>query len=103
VPDFRGMFLSGEGGAAEKLGKKQGDAIRNITGNISVSVGGNNGLFDSVEGAFRKDSNSNLSPPKPESSYKSFSKSIAFDASLVVSTANENRPVNYAVKYCIKY
>lgn len=51
VPDYRGLFLRGFGGNSSSLGSTQGDAIRNITGNLgtqqfsawNVAGGGNYG------------------------------------------------------------
>ena len=44
VPDYRGVFLRGLGGNSATLGELQGDAIRNITGTISITSP-NNGDF----------------------------------------------------------
>ena len=38
TPDYRGVFLRGLGGNSASLGELQGDAIRNITGEINVEV-----------------------------------------------------------------
>jgi hypothetical protein len=97
LPDFRGMFLRGAGGNAAPLGQRQGDAIRNIVGNVSPSWAGDvagspTGVFSgSYKNSSREGTNSNNGW------------NLNFDASRVVPTANENRPVNYAVSYYIKY
>jgi microcystin-dependent protein len=97
LPDFRGMFLRGAGGNAAPLGQRQGDAIRNIVGNVSPSWAGDvagspTGVFSgSYKNSSREGTNSNNGW------------NLNFYASRVVPTANENRPVNYAVSYYIKY
>ena len=98
VPDYRGMFLRGLGGNSDNLGVLQGDAIRNITGEINMEVqdisykyateaffiGENIAVGDGQKGAFGE-------------MYRA-----GFDASRVVPVANENRPINKAVRYFIK-
>lgn len=94
VPDFRGLFLRGQGGNAAPLGVQQGDAIRNFTGTLGNVVGGGsggNGVFtvgvsgyDSYQGGHGS------------------GMSIDFNVSRVVPTAEENRPVNKAVRYFIR-
>jgi microcystin-dependent protein len=96
LPDFCGMFLRGAGGNAAPLGQRQGDAVRNIVGNVSSSWTGDitappTGVFSgSYKNSSREGTNNN-------------GWNLNFDASKVVPTANENRPVNYAVSYYIKY
>ena len=101
LPDYRGEFLRGwdHGRSVDQnrdMGSKQGDAIRNITGTTAWY---NSLLGFSFEGAFydagtatTADSNNGSTPAKK----------IGLDASKVVPTANENRPRNIAVMYCIK-
>ena len=97
TPDYRGVFLRGLGGYSASLGVLQSDAIRNITGYFG-RVDDNMGDF--ISGAFylkqypgwdwdsfRKDTNSQV---------------LYFDASRVVPVAEENRPINRAVRYFIK-
>ena len=94
VPDLRGLFLRGHGGDSAALGVRQGDAIRNIKGQITgngLMSGGATGPFYSWytqnfgigNGAYDKNG-------------------VAFDASRVVPTAEENRPVNMAVRYLVR-
>jgi microcystin-dependent protein len=97
LPDFRGMFLRGTGGNAAPLGQQQGDAIRNITGDASPSWAGDvtpqaTGVFS---GSYKNRSR--------EATSNNNGWNLNFDASRVVPVANENRPVNYAVNYYIKY
>ena len=91
VPDLRGLFLRGHGGNSAALGIQQGDAIRNITG-----------AFDNVNikyGAFRA---GNKVDNTYIGTYHGTTMSTWFDASRVVPTAEENRPVNMAVRYLIR-
>lgn len=107
TPNYKGMFLRGAGSQTlehgaygsvthgTKLGEIQGDSIRNMQGgfNLFYGITNNHGVFGTRtqvvgvvagHGAF-------LPYPVPQ-----------FDASRVVPTANENRPVNVGVKYIIK-
>jgi hypothetical protein len=95
VPDFRGCFLRGAGGNSAGIGQQQGDAIRNIVGDFSINLGTGiiNGPFaytGKITKAYANES-------------KSLWQSPSFDASRVVPVANENRPINFAVHYYIKY
>lgn len=99
LPNFSdGKFMRSIGGNAAALGTTQGDAIRNITGSISGNglIGGNNSV-SGVLGFNTKVGNG----PVVQSSYAN--DTIIFDASKVVPTANENRPLNMAVVVLIKY
>ena len=100
VPDLRGLFLRGQGGNSAALSTLQGDAIRNITGRMSqiVSNAGlivGNGVFANGNslGSFNW---GGASAPYPYSGY------VDFDASRIVPTAPENRPVNMAVRYLVR-
>jgi hypothetical protein len=92
VPDYRGYFLRGLGGNSAELGVEQGDAIRNITGKFGgesrVTMSG--ALYTTTGG----DGGYNGAGIGPTNG--------GFDASLVVPTADENRPINKAVLYLIK-
>jgi hypothetical protein len=100
VPDFRGCFLRGAGGNSSPTGQLQGDAIRNIVGHasvITISVSGENALReDKTKDIFIVPGHRDL---RPNSSLVN----LSFDAARVVPTANENRPINFAVHYYIKY
>lgn len=98
IPDLRDEFLRGAS-ATRAVGTKQGDAIRNITGKFAAGY---------VQTSGRPDPNDWFSGPFSFSSlgYGSDSgpdrlSNAIFDASKVVPTANENRPRNAAVTYCI--
>ena len=105
VPDYRGVFLRGYGSRTSShygtvthqsgsLGELQGDAIRNITGNIT-SIYGRQNVSD---GAFqRTNAYENIDYDRGANMAH-----YSFDASRVVPTATENRPINIAVKYLIK-
>ena len=97
TPDLRGQFVRGlsNGSAVDAgrvLGTQQGDAIRNITGEIGPIDSVNyNGVFStSYQMGWGATMNSHGDPV------------VKFDASKVVPTANEDRPVNVALLYCMK-
>ncbi|MCL2484458.1 MAG: phage tail protein [Endomicrobia bacterium] len=111
LPNFQGVFLRGRGSqtvshgtygnithSAGNLGQVQGDAIRNISGQFKYERGE---LAMNLTGPF-------YSSPDSGTQYGAASggqitPNINFDSSRVVPVANENRPVNYAVNYYIKY
>jgi len=94
LPDLRGKFVRGLGGNSDLLGKTQGDAIRNIQGEVDICHGDNN----VTNGVFRD----NGRKSKGRDGNEWYSHSVIFDASTVVPTANENRPLNMAMNYLIK-
>jgi hypothetical protein len=109
VPDYRGMFLRGYGSttvdhgvygevlhSTGNLGEVQGDAIRNIVGEIDEYEIGQGHTGQS--GAFKF----SIGPSPGTTGNAHRNLVITFDASLVVPTAEENRPVNKAVRYLIK-
>jgi hypothetical protein len=100
LPDLRGEFArfwdDGRGvDAGRALGSFQGDAIRNITGFVSMA----GGFFDDAIGAFALNGNTASSSPTQNNGHAD---DFSFDASRVVPTANENRPRNIALLACIK-
>lgn len=117
LPDMRGVFLRGVSGNSNKdadansrtllkeggntgnnVGSFQGDAIRNITGNLGAH--GRGTAFTSVTGIFTRSGNGTAS--EYGSSDKG-SNSINIDASRQVPTGADNRPQNVSVNYIIKY
>ena len=97
TPDLRGLFLRGHGGNSAALGVQQGDAIRNITGRISFAdayIDGASGVMNS-QGSSGSYATGGLTPNGSPDDF-------SFDASRVVPTANENRPVNQAVRYLVR-
>jgi hypothetical protein len=101
IPDFRGCFLRGVGGNAGRLGQKQGDTIRNITAGARVATDN-----CSARAAFSEaEVGSRRVPEDGYSSRRSVFRfaDLVFDAARVVPIANENRPINFAVHYYIKY
>ena len=100
IPDYRGAFLRCIGGNADELGVLQGDAIRNITGGIG---GTNMGYFQYTNtGVLRTPSHATApAPPNGVSITRYFH--IDFNASYVVPTADENRPINYAINVCVVF
>lgn len=102
LPDLRGRFIRGTGGNAAALGVAQGDAIRNITGSLTLIMD-NETLLDSEgrgAGAIKELTRVGaivVGDKGPSSGWCGFS----LDASLVVPTADENRPINVALLPCI--
>ena len=113
LPDLRGVFVRGLNGAnAGALGVKQGDAIRNITGAFWDYIYQNvPGGVPSTESVFYKkpDFTSQqivlelLNQHQPWVIVNETGDFCGFDASRVVPTAAENRPVNVALLWCIIY
>lgn len=103
IPNLSGEFprfldTIGNVDKARKAGSPQGDAIRNIKGDVS-----NNGwgFVGSGTGAI-----STANKSGDGSSYAdayAYRWGLSFDASRVVPTANENRPRNIALLPCIRY
>ncbi len=107
TPDYRGVFLRGLGSVTSNhygivshssadLGILQGDAIRNITGNFNATD--NNSWNINANGVFYGQTIGAGDQGGKAGEYKKY----YFDASRVVPTANENRPINKAVRYFIK-
>lgn len=107
LPNFSdGKFMRSIGGNAAALGTVQQDAIRNITGKFQTSAE-----------EFYSETNPNTKNHRGWGAFQRYDaqgsrptlttvgKNLAydFDASRVVPTANENRPLNMAVVVLIKY
>nr|DAO34755.1 MAG TPA: tail fiber protein [Caudoviricetes sp.] len=106
VPDYRGLFLRGwahgsnanDPDSGRALGSIQGDAIRNITGNMGwESIRTDHGYRQA--GALYTEYHSNGGPDHDGGNPAG---DVRLDASRVVPTAAENRPKNIAVMYIIK-
>lgn len=85
--DGRGYFERPVNGVARQVGSMEGDAIRNINarfGNFLTSA-------RDANGAFNVDNSAN---PAYGGNTNGWHTTISFDASRVVPTANENRPIN---------
>lgn len=109
VPDYRGVFLRGLGSVTSThygtvqhqsaaLGTLQGDAIRNIYGMVS----GMDVYNDTWSGAFYDPGTRDGKGLPGSYQPRKFCDDFAFDASRVVPTSNEDRPINRAVRYFIK-
>ena len=109
VPDYRGVFLRGLGSVTSThygtvrhqssgLGELQGDAIRNIYGMVS----GMDVYNDTWSGAFYNPGTRDGKGIPGSYQPRKFCDDFSFDASCVVPTANEDRPINRAVRYFIK-
>jgi len=126
LPDFRGMFLRGAGEqtvnisskgnnpsqnktnvtiSANPIGEVQGDAIRNITGSFSTSINGTEAIqFVNAAGSFNAQAMAGGATRKINSVEKLNNQGVmAFNSANSVPVDIENRPVNYAVNYYIKY
>lgn len=99
LPNFSdGKFIRSIGGNAAALGTTQQDAIRNITAKMTHNIGETS---SQLSGAFKRTSYVNRTAAS-STPYLGVG-ALEFDASLVVPTANENRPFNMAVVVLIKY
>ncbi|MGL5051056.1 MAG: tail fiber protein, partial [Fusobacteriaceae bacterium] len=114
IPDLRGEFIRGlDNGrgvdAGRTMGSMQGDSIRNITGEFgNIGSAGNRSFpigLRNAGGAFFKSGETSKDVGDIDTLQNFIldsNASINFDASLVVPTANENRPRNVAYNYIIK-
>lgn len=98
LPDLRGWFVRGAYPGSRAIASTQNDAIQNVTGNFGVDHLQSGATFD---GPFTKGSTN---------SYGSEASSgpgidVKFDLSTAtgVRTADETRPKNVALIYCIKF
>ena len=96
LPDYRGYFLRGLGGNSAGLGIEQEDAIRRIWAQWK-SVIQKRGEYIPKGAVTAKEAGAG-----DEGDYGQEDYLLTFDSSLVVPTANENRPINKAVRYIVK-
>lgn len=108
VPDLRGKFTRMIGGNSLGMGIEQGDAIRNIKGrlfNFDRYINGNNPTNDGYDyglGYIRENHNiKGWALHHSSNDHGSYTSDFMFDASKVVPTAVENRPINMAFNYII--
>jgi hypothetical protein len=119
VPDYRGLFLRGHGSQAHAqnngssvgvtstthssgaLGSIQGDATREISGAASSSEANHHGYFGEYSGAFVNVHGYAKANAEGENVWI-WGRGVGLYTSRVVPTANENRPVNTAVRYLIR-
>ena len=94
LPDLRGVFIRGYGGNSAPIGVVQGDAIRNITGTYQAY---SNSQLSAKTGAFY-----DAGQTGGGSGGDRNNRALGFDASRVVPTADENRPINIAFLYIVK-
>ncbi|MGL5051059.1 MAG: phage tail protein [Fusobacteriaceae bacterium] len=116
LPDHRGVFLRGNDNGRgldpnRLLGSYQGDAIRNITGTIATVTNANifepDGFIEGKKNAFGNGITEGkhfvqLDILDRATSSVNYYRSLNLDASKVVPTANENRPINNSTNYIIK-
>jgi len=96
LPDYRGYFLRGRGGnSAADFATAQEDAIRNIIGHFDGNINDNNA---NKTGPFYV-----YSTAATGADGAGGGGCIGFDVSRVVPTAEENRPVNKAINFFIRY
>ncbi|PQQ30549.1 phage tail protein [Photorhabdus luminescens] len=93
------LFVNGKGifvRAGLQPGVIQGDAIRNITGNLGWQA---HGLFTRTSGAFYgvRSTATVIAAGTSANSNHGYSAYATFDASKVVPTADENRPLNISM------
>jgi hypothetical protein len=122
TPNLQGQFIRGlttntstasrdplSASRVNQIGSVQGDAIRNITGTLSGVSGATSLAYN---WGFKPGTTGAIDVPYSQAPYNVYagaynpSGGVGFaanlDASLVVPTAPENRPVNIALLYCIK-
>jgi hypothetical protein len=110
TPNYQGIFLRGYGSqysyhyntvlhSSANLGDLQGDSIRNITGWVAMPEMYPDNSYGS-DGAFYQYLYNTERTYRVNGS--GYGATTYFDTSRVVPVANENRPLNRAVRYLIK-
>lgn len=113
VPDYNGKqpdatsapFLRGDGKNSASIGVVQGDAIRNITYSHLLAPYhdfGWSGIMQGTRGAIDIKTNTGQGMSGLRFDSGATGSTVTFDASRVVPTSNENRPVNVAGVWCIR-
>jgi microcystin-dependent protein len=108
LPDLRGIFVRGSGSQTisgttynKTFAAKEGDAIRNITGNLSF--GAQMAALQTASGAFAAVTTNQYMPQQATANTLGIG-SVNFSATAAgVPTSDENRPANIALLYCIKF
>lgn len=103
VPKVADRYIRGNGNGLE-VGTTQEDAIRNITAKTGFAVDGNgsDGVgVNNLTGAFKGEGTPSATITDRDGTRLGY-RDLLFDASLVVPTANENRPKTLVLKLCIK-
>ena len=105
LPDLRGQFVRGTGGNAAELGVEQGDAIRNFSGTVQFRGGNGNVPIstEGVDGIFSVQQISANGERWATQGGPYLSSQLRLDVSRSVPTADENRPRNVALLWCIIY
>ena len=109
IPDYRGAFLRCIGGNAAELGVEQGDAIRNMIGGFSIHGATPNGTgigsfqVGTYGICFGTTNQSRYLAPSGVASAVVAWGTMNIDVSRAVPTAEENRPINYAINICVVY
>ena len=95
IPDFRGYFLRGYlNGTSNAIGAAQSGGLPNITGTMTNAYRGN------VTGAFYYNGQSSDGGDDHTNNHVGFN---ASRCNSLYGAANEVRPINHAVNFCIKY
>lgn len=109
LPEARGEFLrvwdDGRGiDSGRQVLSAQGDAIRNITGEIYATTAGNSqAIFSGASGAFTRSGFATLPNIAANSGTgDQRSSGVGFSASFQVPTATENRPRNIAFNFLVR-
>lgn len=108
TPDLRGEFIRGWDNSRgidinRTLGSNQSDAIRNIEGYFEIGRAYDSGPISvlTTSGVFERIIGSGTGKGADYQSGSEYGR-VVFNVSKVVPTANENRPRNVALLYCVK-
>ena len=111
VPNYQGVFLRGYGSqmfnsggyggvahSSDSLGVTQGDTIRNISGYMGATQVRGNDRWATITGPFERHWTQDTMDLKGDAQFDM----MYFNAARTLPTADENRPVNKAVRYLIR-